>query len=111
MVFRAFFFACGVFDTTCYMQGSKSVQKRKLESAEEVAASKAAQAARKERRRCGHVPVLPRGQDAARDALEKGYAIVATKCGFGYFLDLGLCAHNRSCHLPLLSSTTTDVSF
>jgi hypothetical protein len=62
------------------VQGSKSVQKRTKESAQEEAATKAAAVMRKERRSFGHVPVLPRGQDPARDATEKGYVTIATKC-------------------------------
>ena len=65
------------------MQGSKSVQKRKREEAEEVAATKVARQARKERRKRGHVRVPRKGRDAERDAREKDLARVATKCALG----------------------------
>jgi hypothetical protein len=62
------------------VQGSKSLQKRRREDEEESAALKKAKAARHERKKRGHVKVQPKGHDTLRDAREKCFARIATKC-------------------------------
>jgi Rrp15p len=67
-------------EVTLLLQASKSVQKRKREEADVAAATKAARLARKERRKRGHVKVLPKGRDADQDAREKALQRIASKC-------------------------------
>lgn len=62
------------------VQGSKVLQKRRREDEEESAAMKKAKAARRERKKRGHIKVQPKGCDTLRDAQEKGFARIATKC-------------------------------